>query len=67
MARSVLEGHNFTREDVREGSKRCMLIQKLILDARYGREMEVDAQAGLVSDRSGVDPLAYASLEESVY
>lgn len=67
MARSVHEGQNFTREDVREGSKRCMLLKKLILDAQYGREMDVDVQAGLVSDRSGVDPLAYASLEEPVY
>lgn len=62
IARSVLEKHNLAREDIREGSQRCMLLQKLILDAQYSREMEVDAQALLISDRSGVDPLAYASL-----
>lgn len=62
MARSVLERHNFTREDVREGSERCMSLQKLILDAQYNREMELDARAVLVSDRSGIDPLAYASV-----
>ena len=62
MARSVLQEHNFTRDDIRQDSKRCMQLQKLILDAQWKRESELDANCPLVSDRSGIDPLVYASV-----
>ena len=62
MARSVLEKHHFSRDDVREGSERCMLLQKLILESQYERETSCDPGAILLSDRSGIDPIVYASV-----
>jgi predicted ATPase len=62
MARSVLERHHFTREDIRKSSSRCISLQKLILDAQYDREKNIDPETTLISDRSGIDPLAYASM-----
>ena len=62
MARRVLGKHSFDRNDVREGSERCLLLQKLILKSQYQREIHAASESILLSDRSGIDPLAYASL-----
>lgn len=61
-AREVLQLHAFTRDDIRTGGDRCHLLQKLILEAQHERESASQTDAILISDRSGVDPIAYATM-----
>jgi hypothetical protein len=37
-ARKILHDHQFIRNDVREGSGRCMLLQKLVLESQFENE-----------------------------
>lgn len=62
IARPTLEKFNINRDDIRNDPERCYLLQKLILKGQHQRETEVSTDTVMVSDRSGVDPLAYASL-----
>lgn len=62
MARSVLEKYRFTRDDVRNNPQRCIELQKLILYAQHQREITIVADKMLISDRSGLDPVVYASM-----
>ncbi|KAK1834908.1 P-loop containing nucleoside triphosphate hydrolase [Podospora conica] len=64
VARTVLVKHNFTADDITSSQERCLLLQRLILEAQAKAEREVlqaGAAAWFISDRSGVDPIAYAS------
>ena len=58
-ARDILDCHDFSREDVRKGSERCMLLQKLILESQCEKESLLSGCDIIVSDRSGADPLVY--------
>lgn len=61
-ARSVLQSHRFTRDDVRAGGERCLLLQKLILQSQWETERRYQGVDLVVSDRSGIDPLVYARM-----
>jgi len=63
-ARNTLQLHGFTRSDVRNGGDRCLELQRLIMQSQFERETTAkhcDLNL-VVSDRSGIDPLAYASM-----
>lgn len=61
-ARGILTLHHFTRNDVREGSTRCMLLQRMILERQLEAETALGSKDIVVSDRSGADPLVYATV-----
>ncbi|KAL6881235.1 AAA domain-containing protein [Trichoderma novae-zelandiae] len=62
VARSVLETHGFTASDITSDSGRCLQLQTLILEAQLNSEREALAKnAWMISDRSGLDPIIYAS------
>lgn len=62
IARPALDEFHINRNDIRNDPERCYFLQKLILEAQCRRESEIDANTMMVSDRSGIDPLAYTSL-----
>lgn len=62
IARPALDKFHTDRNDIRNNKQRCHFFQKLILDGQYERESEINDDTVMVSDRSGIDPLAYASL-----
>lgn len=63
VARTVLVKHNFTANDITSSQERCLLLQRLILETQAKAEREVLGAGAewFISDRSGVDPLAYAA------
>lgn len=63
VARTVLVKHNFTANDITSSQERCLLLQRLILEAQAKAEREVlqGEASWFISDRSGVDPMAYAA------
>jgi hypothetical protein len=66
VARTVLKEKNFTREDITTSPLRALALQKHILEAQYEAEIAVgtrqDSPSWYISDRSGVDPIAYTYL-----
>jgi nicotinamide riboside kinase len=60
-ARGVLKRHNFTRNDIREDVERCLELQRLILEAQWAEELKIPNEYMLISDRSGIDPVVYAT------
>ncbi|OAL44131.1 hypothetical protein IQ07DRAFT_685158 [Pyrenochaeta sp. DS3sAY3a] len=66
VARTVLKEKNFTREDITTSPLRALALQKHILEAQYEAEIAVgtgrDSSSWYISDRSGVDPIAYTYL-----
>jgi predicted ATPase len=62
LARGILKTANVTREDIRAGTPRGMEFQKLVLDAQLSEERDRESRGFIVSDRSGIDPIAYATL-----
>ncbi|KAL7921109.1 AAA domain-containing protein [Trichoderma austrokoningii] len=62
VARSVLKIHGFTAKDITSDPGRCLQLQTLILEAQFNTEREALAKNDwLISDRSGMDPIIYAS------
>ncbi|KAH8897582.1 hypothetical protein GQ53DRAFT_712041 [Thozetella sp. PMI_491] len=62
VARTVLKQHNFTRDDILASFDACLSLQQLILAAQGEAEEAALRQAPwFVSDRSGIDPIVYAS------
>ncbi|KAL7937936.1 AAA domain-containing protein [Trichoderma chlorosporum] len=62
VARSVLKIHGFTASDITSDPDRCLQLQALILEAQFNSEREALARnPWILSDRSGLDPLIYAS------
>ncbi|MCJ1280577.1 hypothetical protein MMC21_008406 [Puttea exsequens] len=58
VARGVLQRHHFKADDIVTSKCKALELQKLILEAQA--EAETRASDGwYISDRSGVDPLAY--------
>ncbi len=61
-AREILKLHKCTKDDVREGSTRCILLQRMILESQLEREAALASKDIVISDRSGADPLVYATV-----
>lgn len=64
VARSVLTRDGFTRQDIETSPMRAMQLQAAILAAQHKAEatiLEGTRATWYISDRSGLDPLAYAS------
>ena len=59
VARSVLRDHHFTAEDIATSKPRALQLQRLILNAQSMAERSL-GQEWYITDRSGLDPLAYA-------
>ena len=59
VARSVLREHHFTADDIATSKPRALQLQRLILNAQSKAEQSF-GQEWYITDRSGLDPLAYA-------
>ena len=59
VARSVLREHHFTAGDIATSKPRALQLQRLILNAQSKAEQSF-GQEWYITDRSGLDPLAYA-------
>jgi hypothetical protein len=60
LARGVLVSTNVNRDDISSGSEMGMEFQKLVLQAQRKQELECQPPRFIISDRSGIDPIAYA-------
>jgi predicted ATPase len=59
-ARTILQQHKFTADEITSSPTRALALQQLILDAQVQAESVVVKQGKwFISDRSGVDPLVY--------
>jgi len=61
VARNGLKSQNITRDDIRSGSERAMCFQDSILEAQWQEELNCDTSRMVISDRSGIDPIVFAS------
>ena len=62
VARTVLQKHGFTADDIRSSPGRSLALQRLILDAQFAAERSaLEGNGWFISDRSGVDPIVYAT------
>lgn len=59
VARSILRSHHFTASDIANSKSRALELQRLILEAQSEIE-RASLPNWYISDRSGLDPLAYA-------
>lgn len=59
VARSVLRDHHFTADEITASKPRALQLQRLILNAQSKAERSF-GQEWYITDRSGLDPLAYA-------
>ena len=59
VARSVLREHHLTADDIATSKPRALQLQRLILNAQSKAEQSF-GQEWYITDRSGLDPLAYA-------
>ena len=62
LARDILKSANVSRKDIRAGSEKGMGFQRLVLEAQLDEELDRDDCGFIVSDRCGIDPIAYARL-----
>jgi nicotinamide riboside kinase len=66
VARTVLKTHKFTRNDITNSTTRALKLQTLILSAQLNAEEAAlekrSSRAWYVSDRSGLDPVVYATI-----
>jgi uridine kinase len=65
VARKVLKEYEFNRNDITNSVERCFALQEHILQAQYEAELSMSQEQPnkwYISDRSGVDPVAYASV-----
>ncbi|KIX05705.1 uncharacterized protein Z518_03677 [Rhinocladiella mackenziei CBS 650.93] len=61
LARGILVSTNVNRDDIRAGSGKAMEFQRLVLKAQLEAELELRSHGLIISDRSGIDPIAYAA------
>jgi nicotinamide riboside kinase len=62
VARTVLKTHSLAATDIRSSPQIAFEMQKLMLLAQVDAERHAMTEAGwFISDRSGVDPICYAS------
>ncbi|KAH0562532.1 hypothetical protein GP486_002780 [Trichoglossum hirsutum] len=62
VARKVLKKYKFTREDITTSPIRALQLQERILEAQFEAENAVSRGDWYISDRSGIDPIVYASV-----
>ncbi|OAP58357.1 hypothetical protein AYL99_07447 [Fonsecaea erecta] len=62
LARGILTTADVNRGDIRAGSKKAMNFQRLVLEAQLDEEQRLQSHGFIISDRSGIDPIAYANL-----
>lgn len=64
VARKVLQEKNYTRDDITNSPVRALELQRHILEAQIVAERAADGSMSswLICDRSGLDPIAYASM-----
>ncbi|EXJ72718.1 uncharacterized protein A1O5_03865 [Cladophialophora psammophila CBS 110553] len=62
LARGILVAADVNRDDIRTGSEKAMGFQKRVLEAQLDEEQKLQSQGFIISDRSGIDPIAYAKL-----
>jgi nicotinamide riboside kinase len=66
VARNVLEEHNYTRDDITDSPSRALELQILIMKAQLAAEIAASrispSTTWYISDRSGIDPIVYASV-----
>jgi nicotinamide riboside kinase len=61
VARSVLQEHSFTANDITSSPARALALQNLILQSQLSAERDASGKGGwFISDRSGADPIVYA-------
>jgi nicotinamide riboside kinase len=61
VARTVLQQHSFSADDITSSPTRALALQKLILQAQLSAERDIsEHEEWFISDRSGVDPMVYA-------
>jgi predicted ATPase len=61
VARTVLEKHSFTADDIKSSPARALALQQLILQAQVNAErLALKEGKWFISDRSGIDPIVYA-------
>ncbi|KAK0509824.1 hypothetical protein JMJ35_008218 [Cladonia borealis] len=59
VARSVFREHHFTADDIVTSKPRALQLQRLIFNAQ-SKAKQSFGQEWYITDRSGLDPLAYA-------
>jgi nicotinamide riboside kinase len=65
VARKVLKEKGYSRVDIETSPTRALQLQQHILEAQHNAELEATAQdtsPWYISDRSGLDPIVYASI-----
>ena len=62
LARGILVDADVNRDDIRAGSEKAMKFQRLVLEAQLEEELRLQSRGLIVSDRSGIDPIAYATM-----
>ncbi|OAL32196.1 hypothetical protein AYO20_07964 [Fonsecaea nubica] len=62
LARGVLMAADVNRDDIRAGSEKAMNFQRLVLQTQLDEEQKLQGHEFIISDRSGIDPIAYANL-----
>lgn len=62
LARGILETASVNRDDIRAGSQKARHFQSLVLEGQFEQEFDSHARGLILSDRSGIDPIAYATL-----
>lgn len=60
LARGVLQRHNITGDDVQRGHLTAMQLQRVILERQFEAEKSLQTHDLMLSDRSGLDPIAYS-------
>ncbi|KIW24648.1 uncharacterized protein PV07_10352 [Cladophialophora immunda] len=62
LARGVLVTADVNRDDIRAGTEKAMNFQRLVLKTQLDEEQKLQNRGFIISDRSGIDPIAYANL-----
>jgi predicted ATPase len=60
LARAVLKSEDVNRDDITNGSDKGMKFQSFLLQAQLEEELGAQHEKFIISDRSGIDPIAYA-------
>lgn len=61
LARDVLRRHNVSGLDVQAGRSTAMHLQRAILETQFEAEKQSQFHDMILSDRSGLDPIAYSA------
>ena len=62
LARNILKIAGVDRNDIKAGSVKAGEFQRLVLQAQLDAEIDGQTRGFIISDRSGIDPVAYTKL-----